>query len=576
MSNTDWTPQKTFEPKVDATREFLEIATDFANPLDIVREAISNAYDAKCSYIRIHFEVKKKAGEHILRIYIEDDGEGMDEEELKSFFNLGSSLRRDQKETDVFLIGEKGHGTKIYFNSDLVEVTTTKGIIVYHARMEHPYTHLHDNKIPPVEIREKPNLERLKGTRIEILGYNRNRRELFNHDRLKDHIIWFTKHGSVEKEFEIIGNQNIALYLKGIDRTEEEQITFGHVFPQPSESVEKLFDKYSANAPDYYCNRWKNTGYLPDFPDIQYQSIFYLEGDRIKRESNPMLSRRGPYRKEGIYQVQERYGLWICKDYIPVQRKNEWITSKGREFTKFHAFVNCQALRLTANRGSIENTPAEILANLERAVRIIFEEITDSDDWGNLEYLEQSAFAYQTEEKEKKDYERRIKKIKAIKVANHKGVTLTQPRQENGVYALVVALQTVEPNLFPFEIVDYDTHNGIDVLAKTRDNVDVGKSNLKYVEFKHTLTEAFNHSFRYLHSIVCWQSQVQHDQVVEDISGNKRTLRISPKKEEGDHTRYMLDDPRDPHKIQIFVLEEYLKEKLDIAFSTRVETSDPK
>jgi len=37
----------TLTPKVDETQEFIEIAHDFANPLDLVREAISNSFDAQ-------------------------------------------------------------------------------------------------------------------------------------------------------------------------------------------------------------------------------------------------------------------------------------------------------------------------------------------------------------------------------------------------------------------------------------------------------------------------------------------------------------------------------------------------
>ena len=35
---------------------------------------------------------------------------------------------------------------------------------------------------------------------------------------------------------------------------------------------------------------------------------------------------------------------------MPIQRKNEWIAVKGEEYTKFHAFINCQGVSLTANR----------------------------------------------------------------------------------------------------------------------------------------------------------------------------------------------------------------------------------
>lgn len=62
-SEPDWTDMPSFMPTVDATREFLEIAADFANPLDIIREAISNSYDANSKTIRIRFEVTSKYDE---------------------------------------------------------------------------------------------------------------------------------------------------------------------------------------------------------------------------------------------------------------------------------------------------------------------------------------------------------------------------------------------------------------------------------------------------------------------------------------------------------------------------------
>jgi hypothetical protein len=134
------------------------------------------------------------------------------------------------------------------------------------------------------------------------------------------------------------------------------------------------------------------------------------------------------------------------------------------------------------------------------------------------------------------------------------------------VYALLVTLQATEPGLFPFEIVDYDTHTGIDVVAKIRDNVAIEKAQLRYVELKHTLSANFNHSFRYLHSIVCWKSAILHDEDVEDISGTKRKMIVTPRSKQSDYTRYMLDDPREPHKVEVFVLADYLKEKLGLSF----------
>ena len=566
MPTEKWSAEQILTPCVDQTREFLEIANDFANPLDIVREAISNSYDAKAQNISIQFDVIQKYGEYVLRITIEDDGEGMNQTGLQAFFDLGNSTRRDQRAQDPTLIGEKGHGTKIFFNSDQVDVVTTDGDYVFHATMEKPFADLHEGKIPRVRVQSSTNSDNFRGTRIEILGYNHNRRDMFSHAQLKDHIQWFTKHGSIERQFGGATEKKAILCLKGVDVSEEESIPFGHPFPAESAPVTRLFDQHLVDAPQYFSRRWIRQGSLTAFPDIKYEMVFAVEGDKVKKDSNPMLRRRGRTPQPGSYQVQERYGLWLAKDYMPIQRKNEWVTSRGSEFTKFHAFLNCQDLRLTANRGSIENTPPEIISALEKAAKSLFNEIVETDEWVEMEWLEDQASAYNTEHKERLDYERRVKSAKASKVATYKTSKLTAPRYENGVYSLFVIVQTLEPNLFPFEIVDYDTHSGIDVLAKTKDNVDVSQSMLRYVEFKHTLSSTFNHSFKHLYSIVCWKTKIQHDQEIVDIASSKRKMVVTPSTSPDQWTRYMLDDLQSPHKIEVFVLETYLKERLGIVF----------
>ena len=67
----------TFQPTVDAVQEFIEIANDFANPLDLVREAISNAFDAGAKSMTITFDVTKEMGERVLVIVLQDNGGGM-------------------------------------------------------------------------------------------------------------------------------------------------------------------------------------------------------------------------------------------------------------------------------------------------------------------------------------------------------------------------------------------------------------------------------------------------------------------------------------------------------------------
>jgi len=448
--------------------------------------------------------------------------------------------------------------------------------------MSDPFRNLYDNRIPTVPVDEENNIEDWKGTKIWIKGYNNNRRDKFTHERIKDYILWFTKFGSAEKELGIFKNTNKKLILKGVDKSEEEELGFGHIFPDENKDVERLFDETGVSAPKYYVRRWKKEGHLPNFPDKKYQAIFYVEGDAIKREYNAMLRRPGYTAPEGAYTVRERYGLWLCKDYIPIAPKNEWIVTKGTEYVKFHAFFNFPGFRLTANRGSVENTPTEIMKDIETVVRKIYKEITESEDWDSLEWLEQEASGELTKEREKTDYEKRIKRTKGVRVAEYKGYTLVEPVKENkyyseqGVYSLFLILNILAPHLFPFQIVDYDTHFGIDVIARGHSDLSLDKSQLHYIEFKGKLTSSLNHSFKYLKNIVCWDTDILDGGTITDVAGKERTMKIisaSDPNNTDKYTKYFLDDPASPQRIEVFVLKDYLKEKLGIEFRPRTTTS---
>jgi hypothetical protein len=67
-------------------------------------------------------------------------------------------------------------------------------------------------------------------SRQSVEGYNHNQTELFNHERLKDYIYWFTKFGSAEQLF---GHKRLAsaeLNLQDLDRKNPEILGFGHPF----------------------------------------------------------------------------------------------------------------------------------------------------------------------------------------------------------------------------------------------------------------------------------------------------------------------------------------------------------
>lgn len=282
-----------------------------------------------------------------------------------------------------------------------------------------------------------------------------------------------------------------------------------------------------------------------------------------------MLRRQGYVAPNGAYTVQERYGLWLCKDFIPIGRKNEWITSKGSEFTKFHAFLNCQHLSLTANRGSVANTPSDVLWDIREEVQKLYDEIISGDDWREMEWLESEANAYVTSEKEKRDFQWRADRAVKSNVAQFQSSMLVEPSRESGVYALLIQLGVLQPDLFAFAIVDYDTHSGIDVVAKLRDQTPVGQADLFYVELKFFFEAQMNHSFSNMRYVVCWDTEIKHGGKVTDLAGEERTLHVAPADPKaGNYTGYFLK--RDfKQDIEVFVLKDYLREKLDLEFRPR-------
>ena len=121
-------------------------------------------------------------------------------------------------------------------------------------------------------------------------------------------------------------------------------------------------------------------------------------------------------------------------------------------------------------------------------------------------------------------------------------------------------------------VVDYDTHEGIDIIVKSNDTAPVHGSRLYYVEFKYLISTAFNHSFENLHSIVCWDTELKHGDIVKDINREERKLSVIAPAHGNDYARYFLDNPRKAHRIEVFVLKDYLTQKLKVTFRPRTVT----
>ena len=56
---------------------------------------------------------------------------------------------------------------------------------------------------------------------------------------------------------------------------------------------------------------------------------------------------------------------------------------------------------------------------------------------------------------------------------------------------------------------------------------------------------------------------------IRDIQDKRRQFRVDKPDDSSDYTHYMLIGTRDIHNIEVFVLKDYLREKLKLEFRTR-------
>jgi hypothetical protein len=555
------------KPQVNAEAEFLEILNDFGNPLEILREAISNSIDAKATELYVDFSVVEVDGAKKLLIELRDNGTGMKEEVLRrDFWGLGYSPSRLRDDA----IGEKGHGTKIYLRSERVEVRTQCAGAAFSSVCDRPLANLSKGVLHAPTIEKIDPFREGTGTEIRIIGYNDSERSRFVQDIVRDYILWFTKVGSVERIFGIEKLADFKVFLKCIGETEYQKIDFGHVFPPESEPIAELFEKRGSEAADWYVRRFVYSNkQLPNYPEVKFDLVISVEGDEVKREYNKMIGDRRS-KDKGKYRVGDRYGLWLTKDYIPVERKLEWISGFGsgsNAYVLLHAFVNCQELRLTANRGTVANTDPKIFAELQQEVAKYIA-LVDVELNNNGVYTLRS---WQDEERtikgEQAEFSRRAKDIKSRKIAKLDKRTLLEPRNESELFGLFMSVYSMQPNLFDFEPLDYNTTRGIDVIARNKTENTITESEYWYIEMKFHLSPKFNHAFKFLRYIVCWDfhTSVNSNTEFKGVEeGDVRKLRTHT--DENGITIYFLEHPKKQGRIEVIRLKEFLSQKLKLEF----------
>jgi len=347
------------EPKVNKVNEFLEIASDFEDPLEVIRESLSNAYDANATTVDIRIRTRPHGSD----IVIEDDGEGMNERDLESFFDLGNSRKTDS-------IGYKGHGTKIFYKSDAIEVNTAKDGTNRRAVMESPWAKLNRRELPEYELTEQPTRAENPGTLIKIQNFRSGQGfdpESLTYNKIEHYLKWKTIAGSTAYLFDDdFQEMDITVDLDEEIDDSMDQLTTTNKLELPSEQREPSDGEFpAARMCKHYPARELEVDYDGGSTTIQ---IVGLVGGKETRNEFPTYGRHSA-----------QFGVWFAKDHIKVERLNEAI-SHDNEFIHFFFVVNCQDFELSANRETIRNKASPVYRAIAEEVEFYLSKVTQ-DPW---------------------------------------------------------------------------------------------------------------------------------------------------------------------------------------------------
>ncbi len=457
-------------PKVNEVNEFLEIASDFEDPLEVIRESLSNAYDANASNVEIEIKSREMGSD----IIIDDDGDGMNQRDIESFFDLGNSRKTDS-------IGYKGHGTKIFYKSDRIVVNTATDEVNYRAEMDEPWDKLNRRELPEYEVTETPIKKGNSGTRIRIRNFRSGQGfdpESLTYKKIEHYLKWKTIAGSTAYFFgDDDREMNITVRLGDeIDDSQSELETTNR-FDFPDEQLEP--DESSEYPAERMCKHYDPTeiAIREDGQKATLQ-IVGLVGGKEARNELPTYGRHSA-----------QFGVWLAKDHIKVERLNEAI-SHDNEFLHFFFVVNCQEIELSANRESIRNKSSWIYQELTEATEYHLSKVAQ-DPWFK-QYLK---IRKEAEIKRRARNRRSSLKQRRARVESNEGFV---PRNQTEV---LLALERLRNNSDMPSVTVEDFDPDADVHAIVRQG-----GSLRNATIHCSLTDHFENelSFEEVDLIICW------------------------------------------------------------------------
>lgn len=505
-------------PSVKDISLYKEIAKNLVNPLEVHREAISNAIDAEAKNITIEIY---RNNEGLFCISFTDDGYGIDFNEIDSFFNLGDS-RKDERN-----IGEKGLGTKIFFKSKKITVISQKN---NHQRliavMNNPWELLNDNSIPTYTFEDVEPIVGEDGTKIIIEGYQvDNPERYFNFETLKDYVLWFTAAGSFKNIFATypelnskVKNMQIAprVFIDDKIHGKKEEIAGAHQFYPPQENPQEDNNEKVYKRSVNYCRHFG-----------PYHRSTNIDGEYVSFQLYGTVSgvncRNAICKLKPGETLKSRFGVYLAKDFIPFTKKTYLIADPN--YHHFHILVNSQNFELTADRNNVSNeNDTKVKWIINSVKKIIKEDIIPitQNTYFKMRKEEESKFLI---EEKNSHLKKRIIEFSKLKELNIDSIALKKtPDNESQVALLLTALLCnceYKKHIKYIESIAHYSHQS------TTDLICLGKNGgTLLVELEFLLSNIFKHEhpFNTFDCIVCWKVDIEVNDRKRLIDGTELKL----------------------------------------------------
>jgi hypothetical protein len=569
---------------IDLRKLVNELANNKVDSLELIREALSNAVDhgAKNVWIR---SMRGEPPAQSVELILINDGEGMTVEQLKAFWGVSTSV----KPPGQAAIGYKGHGSKLFFSARRLSVATRRDVaepwkLTSLDRPLESSTREIDEVLLPAEhplAKELAAVDLYDGVGVAIFVEGcqfRDADRFLARRPIESYVDWFTVMGDVRSglfntraEFhDVVANRRdltrlriherdlipINVWLRINGEPVYAPLGFGPTPPasnhllawrEDAEHWRKTFPGMAAfghrfadhHAAEKGARRVRDDltalclSTLDRFgDDPKYALIMRVEGQRRQLQTYLEGSRQPV---GGEYEFDDRFGLWLCKDFIPIVKRNDLLvaaleraTEKSKKRLRFdlsrtrfwQVFINNQDFLLTANRNDLANMREHDARIVEMVADRIAEELKEDAFREWIENLQQSIAAGRRS-KEIDAMQSRVEvvtkwfrstggdveptKTSLALLDAEESLRLPRPNNEQELFYLYAVLSS--RFVMPLRVIEYDTRLGIDAIAQVRDRK-LFDPPIPYarVEFKYQLqgNRAIGHFFDAIDAIVCW------------------------------------------------------------------------